>query len=481
MTRIPLLAGAYTAKSIIASAQKCVNLFPEDNPAATNPPTPVTHYLTPGIDSLVAAGTPAPSRCTYASSAGKLYTVIGGNVYYVTPSYTLTLLGTLPAGSNPVSMNDNGLVIVIVDGSPAGYVIDMTNHNYAAINDASFYGSDSVSFLDTYFLFNRPGTNQWYISLSQADYAMFTGNAAFDSLDIAAKTGYADPLAGVIPVHGEVWVIGTLTTEIWNNTGGTDFAFTRVPNALMEHGCVAKYSICKQDVSVFWISKDEQGKGIVLQGSQYQALRVSTHAIENEWSTYADISDAVGYIYQQEGHTFYVLNFPTANKTWAYDIATEMWHERAYNNGTDLVRQRQVNCASAYGKIICGDWETGSLYELSTDTYTDNGQPISRIRSFPHIIADGNRISYLSFIADMAVGNSTINDSPVVGLRWSDNRGQSYGNAVFQSLGNTGQYITSIQWSRLGMARDRVFELSWSANCNTALQGGFVKTEQAET
>lgn len=49
MARIPLIGGAYQAKSIIANAQRCVNLYPEANPQSDQPPSPATHYPTPGL------------------------------------------------------------------------------------------------------------------------------------------------------------------------------------------------------------------------------------------------------------------------------------------------------------------------------------------------------------------------------------------------------------------------------------------------
>lgn len=44
--KVPLKLGAYEAKSIIANAQRCVNLYVENNPEDS--PFPTTHYLMPG-------------------------------------------------------------------------------------------------------------------------------------------------------------------------------------------------------------------------------------------------------------------------------------------------------------------------------------------------------------------------------------------------------------------------------------------------
>lgn len=485
MAGIALTGGFYQAKSIIANAQRCLNLYPEENPKVSQSPVPVTHYQTPGLNLKSAGPLSATSRCLYRASNGDLYEVIGANVYYVNSLFDYTLLGSIADGTTIVSMADNGLAIVVVDGTPSGYAIDMQTRAFGAIVNASFYGADRADYVDTFFLFNRPGTNQFYISLSNANYAMLTGGTGFDPLDIAAKIGYPDPIVSLIVMHREVWLIGALTTEIWYNSGAADFPFERMPGAFVEHGCIAKYSVVKQDLSIYWLSQDLQGQIIVLMGNSYNALRISTHAIENEFAKYSTVSDAIGFIYQQEGHVFYVLTFPTADKTWVYDQATQLWHERAYtdNNG-DLHRIRPNCCANAYGYNLVGDWQDGKLYSFDLNKYTDNGQPISRIRSFPHIVNDGKRIYYSQFIADMAVGEdggTLTSNPPVVALRWSDDRGASYGNRIEQSLGSAGQYLTSVQFQRLGYARDRIFELSWSGDFKTALNGAWFQATPGQT
>jgi hypothetical protein len=70
-------------------------------------------------------------------------------------------------------------------------------------------------------------------------------------------------------------------------------------------------------------------------------------------------------------------------------------------------------------------------------------------------------------------------DKPLVFLDWSDDRGKSYGNPVAQPLGDVGEYRTSLQFRRLGMARDRVFRLTWSTPAPTALQAAFVDAAPA--
>jgi hypothetical protein len=483
--RVSLTQGAYEARSLIANAQRCLNLYPEKN--TKDSPAPMTHYPTPGLTLLATAPTVGEVRCIYTATNGSLYAVVAQNVYYIatSPMWSFTLLGSIGTTVGAVDMNDNGLVILLVDGTVNGYAINLANNSFAAVSTTNFYGSDRVSEVDTYFVLNRPGTNQFYISLSQVTYTMLIGGTAFDSLDIAAKVGYADQLSACLVVNRQIWLFGEVTTEVWYNSGAADFTFQRIDGVFIEHGCAAPSSVAKQDSALYWLSRDKQGSFMVMRNVGYQAVRISTHAIENEIMEYTVIDDAIGYTYLQEGHAFYVLTFPTANRTWVFDIATEMWHERGWfdNNGAQF--RHRSNCQTYYqNQNLVGDFQNGNIYYFNLNSGFDNGQPIPRLRSFPHLVNDGRRVRYMQFIADMQVGELQDEgsvDQPILSLRWSDTRGASWGNAIQQTLGAPGEYLTSIQFQRLGMARDRVFELSWSTPIRTALNGAWIRSEACAT
>jgi hypothetical protein len=92
------------------------------------------------------------------------------------------------------------------------------------------------------------------------------------------------------------------------------------------------------------------------------------------------------FTYQQLGHTFYVLIFPTADATWVFDIGEGLWHERTWIDDSGFEHRIRANdCAAAYGIIVVGDWETGALYQWDLTVYNDNGQPIVRRRGWPDI------------------------------------------------------------------------------------------------
>lgn len=487
--KIPLISGMYQSRSIIASAQRCVNLYPERN--ASDAPFPYTNQLTPGLVRMIAP-TGQPHRCLYTASNNSLYEVIGSSVYSVGSGFTRTLLGTIGTGTTPVSMADNGLAVIIVDGTSNGYCINLADNTFGTIigQNGAFYGGTRVDYQDTFFVLNRPGTNQWYCSLSNVTYANLRGTvspgataAAFDPLDIASKTGNPDPIQAVIVMHREEWLIGTETSEVWYNAGNAQFPFTILPGVFIEHGCIAPYSICKQDLTTYWLGKDRQGTRIVLCGNQYAAKRISTHAIEQQFSSYATVEDAIGFTYQQVGHTFLVLTFPTANVTWVYDIAEDLWHERTWTDDDGNENRIRPSTCTAYNQtVLVGDWENGALYAWRLTALTDNGQEIVRRRGWPDIQIHNQRVEHSRLVIDMGVGEGLPDgSSSLVSMRYSDDRGKTWGNPITYGLGAAGDYEVSVLFTQLGQARNRVYELFWSGETITALNGGDVWLQPSET
>jgi hypothetical protein len=97
------------------------------------------------------------------------------------------------------------------------------------------------------------------------------------------------------------------------------------------------------------------------------------------------------------------------------------------------------------------------------------------------MINEAQRIFYREFLADMETGSGPfVQDLNFASLSWSDDRGRSFGNPVLNSLGGLGDTLTSMQWQRLGMARDRVFKLSWTIDAPCALQGAWITFDMAD-
>lgn len=472
--KLALHQGQYQARSPIANAQVCYNLYAEQNPP--DAPFPVTHYPAPGVSVLSDFSAEFPGtfcRGIYDTSDGKVIAVFGTTVIsWQGPGAAPIILGNLATNSGyPVSMCDNGTTLVIVDGSPNGYTVPLAAANGAGslvqISDPAFYGSPRVDFIDTFLVFTQPGTGNFYTTTSNVV-------TPFDPTYFAAKEGWNDLLVTAACLHDNIWLLGNTTTEIWFNAGGTAFPFARMPNSVLQQGCVATYSVVVADNAIYWLSQDRWGRNMCMRGEGYAARRVSTFAVEDAWSKYPTVSDAIAMAFQLGGHECICFFFSAGAAWWVYDASTQLWHQRTFDG---LTVPWLPYCIAGWGSIaflgfpnavIAGDRTAPRILQISRDNYTDLGVPITRQRSWPHQQQDGQRIAYTRFAASMA-GSAMTPDT--IDLDWSDDAGQTFGTPVAQTINNqsNGQYL----WRRLGYGRDRVYRATWSGVGEFALNGAY--------
>lgn len=475
--KIALHQGAYQARSPIANAQVAINIYPENNPQ--DAPFPVTHYPAPGLSVLSDYSAAFPGtycRGIYACSNGAIIAVFGTYVIsWAGPDPSVpVIIGSLSSNSgNPVSMCDNGADLVIVDGSPNGYIAPLASINtpgsLVPIVDSAFYGSTRVDYIDTFMVFNQPGTGNFYTTTSGTVLP-------FDATYAAAKEGWNDQLVCACCLHDNIWLLGNTTTEIWYNAGGTTFPFARMPNSILQQGCVARYSPVIADNALYWLSQDRWGRNMCMRGEGYMAKRVSTFAVEDEWSLYPNLYDAIGMSYQLGGHENICWFFPSGNAFWVYDASTQMWHKRTFNGIAGgawlpycMAGWSAIANVGYPNAVLVGDRTAPRILQLARQNYTDENVPITRQRSWAHNQEDGQRLAHTRFSASFA-GAQLSPDT--LALDWSDDAGQTYGTPVNQTINNqtNGQY----QWRRLGYARDRVYRLTWQGAGECALNGAYI-------
>lgn len=461
------LGAAYESRSLPLAGQTLVNLFFE--PAPPGSAEEGMFYGSPGLNlfSNIGAG---PIRGA-TTAGGYAWVVSGGELYRVSATRAALLVGSVP-GSGRVTVVNNDTQVVVMH-SAGWHVVTIATLSYGAVPDAPTTAQGTYQ--DSYVIFpNSNGTYGWTA----------IGNASsLDALSFASAEAQPDPIIAVLSDHRELWLFGEQTVEIAQTSGDADLVFTRT--AMLEYGCAAKYSPAKSDNTVFWVGRNADGQGVVYRADGYAPARVSTHALETHISTYGDISDAWGYCYQQNGHTFYVLTFP-GRATWALDASTKRWTRLAYRNtGSGDLEQHRGNCYFFLGGLhVVGDHTNGVLYALDLDTYTDLGDPIYRERAWAVIDNEGKFIKHdrMELSAEMGVGlpgdPAAVGADPIWWLDWSDDGCRNYANRRKLHLGRQGEYDNRAVARRLGLSRRRVYRISTSEPVKLSVYGA---TLQAKT
>ncbi|MEY8206109.1 MAG: packaged DNA stabilization protein [Bermanella sp.] len=451
--QIPLTAT--TAEGDVSGSESLINLYPRKTTGAKYQ---FALKGTPGLAYFLELPT-FPVKALY-QSRGKAFAATPTKLYEIFKNGTYKELGDVDL-TGRVVMADNGNQLVMVDGNK-GYYWDFSTDLVKQITAEGFYPASTVTYQDGYFIFERKGTGQFFVSkLLTVD---------FDALDYASAEGQPDELVAVLSDHREVFMFGTDTIEVWYNSGAADFPLERNQGAFMEKGCGAKYTIAKQNNTVYFVGSDF----MVYQMAGYTPSRISTHAVEQTLKN-TDLTDAFAYSYQDEGHLFYVLTIPSRKLTWCYDISTGAWHQRqSYQFGRHL-----SECVCFFdSKTLVGDFQSGRIYQLASNYYTDDGEPIIREFVLPAINNGREYLTVDSLEFDMSSGVGLVagqGDDPELRVFTSKDGGTTYGNFKAGRIGKLGEHLTRCKVNRFGAARQFTFKAQISDPVPVDIGGAYIE------
>lgn len=453
------VGAAYTAQSPTQEEQECINWYPEiAESKAQGERGVVALYPTPGYVAKVFFTPTGPIRAMRAFPGGQRFFCVVGNTFYeVNAAFLGSVRGTLATTTGPCSITDNGTQLYLCDG-PNRYAYDTNTFVFSTVTDGAFTGADRVDFIDNYIIYNKPNSNTWA--------ATNLGSTVSSALSFGRKDSASDNIVTLIVSKREVFVLGERTSEVWVDAGLFPFPFQKLPGANMQHGCAAAQSVALVGESFMWLGQDDRGNTNVYIMEGYTAKDVATFALQNEMNGYAVISDAIAYSYQENGHEFYVLNFPTADKTWVYDYTTGLWHRRATVDAMGVLHRDHGISAMFFQNLnLIGDKSNGFIYSTSLTSYTDYsniGNQIPRIRSCRHLTADLKNVFHHSLQIQFQPGvglASGQGSDPQAMLQWSDDGGFTWSNEHWTSIGKIGKYKNRARWQALGVSRDRIYKV----------------------
>lgn len=410
MARFGFVGASYSSESVLADCQRCMNLYPESVESGMGKAAYVL-YRTPGLSLF--ANLPGRSVRGVFAIDGRFFAVAGTTLYELSSKGAIlaSYAGLIDDG-NPASLAASSIQLLVASGGNI-YALQLVAAvmNTVAVPAGAFAQIQAnpgagtgplgpisqVAYTDGYFMALLTGTAR--VQLSNLNDA-----ATWNDLYVSQVSVFPENLVSLLVAFREPMLFGGTHMQAYYDSGDTNNPYQPVQGGLMEQGCIAQFSPARADNSVFWLGGDERGSGMVWRANGYIPTRISTHAIEYALSTYATISDAIGYAYQEKGHTFYVLYFPTANATWVYDCATQLWHERARWNGNQYEAWHAQCHAYCFGKHLVGDWATGNVYISSISFLNDNGQNIRRMRRAPHISSEQQWIYHREMQIDLEMG-----------------------------------------------------------------------------
>jgi hypothetical protein len=463
--KIGLVGATFQQRSLPFDAQRTINFFPVIDEQGKEVSA---LYGTPGLELFAETGSQENRQC-FTSSNGRSFFIAGSTLYEVFSNGTTTNRGSLLSSSGNVSMDENGLQLGTCDGQFV-YMFNYATNAFQRVIDTDLPSNVGfITVIDGYFVANELNTGRFYIS-------SLTDGLSWDALDFATAESNPDNLLCVKNALGQLWLFGTKTTEIWTNTGASDFPFSRISGAIMEVGVLAPHSVLDVANSIVWLGRDKHGQGVVYSAQGFVPRAISSEPINILISEANQPENITAFVYQEDGHTFYCLTGGGLETTLCYDILTQQWHERSYNNAGNLSQHLARCCTFAFGKQLIGSRRDGKIYEMSLNYYGDDGEDIVSERIYTHLSDMNERIRYnkLEISLETGVGLQTGVTNPLISLQLSKDGARTWSNWFNDSIGKVGKYLTKVQFRRLGIAEQMTFKIRISAQVKKALTGSYL-------
>ncbi|HMF95096.1 MAG TPA: hypothetical protein VKE96_12410 [Vicinamibacterales bacterium] len=470
---------SYTSQSMLADAEQCINWYPEQIESDAGK-TRIALYPTPGLRQFIGNPGRTSTRALYTLD-GRTLAVIGDSLYDISAGPTITYRGYVGQDSSlaQIVMNGDAGKQALIGSALNGFCLNLTTN---ALTQVTTQKSYQVGMLDGFFISFDSLLGRMWLS-NNAD------GTTWDPTQFAQRSAAADRWRAMIVVPPDIWLIGSVTGDIWFDAGAYPFPFAPRQGLNFKYGIAAPMSLAAIGPTVIWLAQAIEGQGIVVRTVGYEPQRVSTYAVETAIAGYArqsTIANAEAMTYVDQGHPFYCLRFPTPERTWVYDLTMNTWHERGYwNPARNQYEVWRPRCHTfALDRHLVGDTQTGIIQEMDISIGTElDGSAIRRLRRTPGVFTQMRQIPIrlIEIYLENGLGlQSGQGSDPLVMWRSSDDGGRTWGNERQGSAGRVGKYRTRLRFWRHGVPRDRVNELTATDPIPWRIIGAYVNNDAGQ-
>lgn len=400
-----------------------------------------------------------------------LYGVWGDKAVSIDKDYNVVELGTLENSGGTVRMARGRDHVMWVEGT-AGWTWD--GSSFLQITDLDFPTEfpgtvTHVVYMDGFFIVNHAEKDDFYISAKEDP-------TSWNALQFEAAAVAPDNSLALAATDSILYIVGAETVQPYYNSGNPDFPYDLYLTGVQEVGIAAPQSIAESDEGVFWLATTPEGGLFVYRMRGTQGFVISGEEQDEQLALEpaASISSIYGFIYKQEGKSFYVLQLN--NSTLIYNVKANVWETRELLNG-DAWR------VAGHGILnrtnIVGSRLAAKFYEMSTTAYDDAGQDMIKRRQTQIIHHHGMLMDFWQVVIEFLPGVGTTGDNvdPQCRFRYSDDNGQSWSAQLFTPIGKAGEVMSRQVYDNLGESRNRMMEVEVSESVQIAMVNAYAVIE----
>ncbi len=395
-----------------------------------------------------------------------VYQVKGTSLYEIAKNGTHTLRGTIP-GTGYAIMADDGInMFIVTDLKVWKYTTD--TNLVTEVTDVNITGAKSVDFFNNQFIY----TFDKFSTISNVG----DGSTA-SGLNIIGEETLPDDLVRDYVFENIIYRAGVRSIVAWWNNPALTPPIERLEGRIFNVGLAAIHSIAKTDQAFYWLGDDF----VIYRASGGVEERISTDAISNELQKYSRVDDAIANTFTFQGQNFYQITFPTGNRTFIVNesLGANGWFDLSsgVNSPHKSSKYQGQSVINAYGKNLVADDSNGNVYELDFNTFTNNDEPLQRIRVTQSVNGDllrakGKRVQMSCLKLIMETGQGLIagqGDNPRIMIEYSDDGGNTWRGGSWPRVGRLGEFTLQVEWFDLGSFYDRIFRISTTDPVNYSI------------
>lgn len=276
---------------------------------------------------------------------------------------------------------------------------------------------------------------------------------------------YPDPIIGLARQNNQILAFGEYSTEYFYDAGNATGSPLNKNDAItIQLGLASLNSVVDHEKTVIWVGQSKSGGRSIWMIDGFQAKQIEASPVERVLDLETDMSAITGFVIRAKGHYLYVINLPTANRTFVYDMEEKVWFEWSSFDGLNHnMFAYSAECDTNNGYPLLLHKSLGIVSKLDSEIYKDLTRPIRYQMNTPRF--DANTYNRKNLISLGVVGDINSTTTQLLHVRWSDNDQQQYSSLRQLNLNSNRPFLT-----QCGTFRRRSFELVFDGNSDIRLE-----------
>lgn len=333
-----------------------------------------------------------------STKLNRIVTVVDNAVYLLnlffdvndemTFDISIIQIGTLLTNTGVVYISENNKPQIAISDGVAIYIYDpQLTPKFQQVAGLNFIPG-YIDFHDTYFIcaasedqtYSPPANNTWRLS-GQNDGTTWPSVAQNVGL-LQTKPDNTQAVVRFPSKGNMIIVMGEIVTEFWFDTGAQLFPYQRNNQGTIDYGCLNPATIASTDEYVVWLAFNEKSGPIIMYSQGGMPEKITTDGIDYLFSQLSNPADSRAFLYRQDGHLIYHINFYTDNLSLFYDFNTRQFFHASDENLNHFIADQVAFFNNQYYFITN---QNGNVYAFDTIFTTYNGAEIPRIRTCKNI------------------------------------------------------------------------------------------------